>query len=205
MRVHAVLCMLHSCVHGLGAMGWLVWFSVSRLLRRQRLEAAAGSRCRESGAGWLGSTRRGEARRIPFNFTALAGGRQPSLVPCAMPLPADGPNDEGEMFERPGKLSDKLPAPYMNEVCVGRQAGRVTCAMVAGSAGETGQGSGGRSGCAGKAYALALPSCLLTQRNGPVQRNARSTRLGHAYLPPSLPPSLSAGACAVRQRRRIPS
>ena len=27
----------------------------------------------------------------------------------------DGPNDEGEMFERPGKLSDKLPAPYMNE------------------------------------------------------------------------------------------
>jgi hypothetical protein len=30
--------------------------------------------------------------------------------------PADGPNDEGEMFERPGKLSDKLPAPYMNEV-----------------------------------------------------------------------------------------
>lgn len=27
----------------------------------------------------------------------------------------DGPNDEGEMYERPGKVSDKLPAPYMNE------------------------------------------------------------------------------------------
>jgi len=27
----------------------------------------------------------------------------------------DGPNDEGEMFERPGKLSDYLPAPYPNE------------------------------------------------------------------------------------------
>eukprot|EP00873_Tetraselmis_striata_P042607 jgi/Tetstr1/462871/TSEL_007820.t1 len=27
----------------------------------------------------------------------------------------DGPNDEGEMFDRPGKLADKLPAPYMNE------------------------------------------------------------------------------------------
>jgi len=27
----------------------------------------------------------------------------------------DGPNDEGEMFTRPGKLSDKLPAPYANE------------------------------------------------------------------------------------------
>ena len=27
----------------------------------------------------------------------------------------DGPNDEGEMFERPGKLSDTLPSPYANE------------------------------------------------------------------------------------------
>jgi len=27
----------------------------------------------------------------------------------------DGPDDEGEMFDRPGKLSDKLPMPYANE------------------------------------------------------------------------------------------
>lgn len=27
----------------------------------------------------------------------------------------DGPNDEGEMFERPGKLSDAFPKPYPNE------------------------------------------------------------------------------------------
>ncbi|TFL04415.1 cytochrome C1 family-domain-containing protein [Pterulicium gracile] len=27
----------------------------------------------------------------------------------------DGPNDEGEMFKRPGKLADYLPAPYANE------------------------------------------------------------------------------------------
>lgn len=27
----------------------------------------------------------------------------------------DGPNDEGEMFERPGKLSDRIPGPYKNE------------------------------------------------------------------------------------------
>jgi ubiquinol-cytochrome c reductase cytochrome c1 subunit len=27
----------------------------------------------------------------------------------------DGPNDQGEMFERPGKLSDYLPSPYPNE------------------------------------------------------------------------------------------
>lgn len=28
---------------------------------------------------------------------------------------ADGPNEAGEMFERPGKPSDYLPAPYPNE------------------------------------------------------------------------------------------
>lgn len=27
----------------------------------------------------------------------------------------DGPNDEGEMFQRPGKLADHLPAPYPND------------------------------------------------------------------------------------------
>lgn len=27
----------------------------------------------------------------------------------------DGPNDEGEMFERPGKLSDYIPGPYAND------------------------------------------------------------------------------------------
>lgn len=27
----------------------------------------------------------------------------------------DGPNDEGEMFSRPGKLSDRFPQPYSNE------------------------------------------------------------------------------------------
>jgi ubiquinol-cytochrome c reductase cytochrome c1 subunit len=27
----------------------------------------------------------------------------------------DGPNDEGEMFDRPAKLSDKLPKPYAND------------------------------------------------------------------------------------------
>lgn len=27
----------------------------------------------------------------------------------------DGPNDDGEMFERPGKLSDYFPNPYTND------------------------------------------------------------------------------------------
>ncbi len=27
----------------------------------------------------------------------------------------DGPNEQGEMFERPGKLSDYFPKPYPND------------------------------------------------------------------------------------------
>jgi ubiquinol-cytochrome c reductase cytochrome c1 subunit len=27
----------------------------------------------------------------------------------------DGPNDEGQMYERPGKLTDSFPNPYTNE------------------------------------------------------------------------------------------
>jgi len=27
----------------------------------------------------------------------------------------DGPDEEGKMFERPGKLTDKFPAPYPND------------------------------------------------------------------------------------------
>src|SRR4029079_13939878 len=27
----------------------------------------------------------------------------------------DGPNDAGEMFERPGRLADRFPAPFPNE------------------------------------------------------------------------------------------
>jgi ubiquinol-cytochrome c reductase cytochrome c1 subunit len=27
----------------------------------------------------------------------------------------DGPNDDGEMFDRPGKLADYMPSPYPND------------------------------------------------------------------------------------------
>lgn len=27
----------------------------------------------------------------------------------------DGPNDQGEMYKRPGKLSDRFPSPYPND------------------------------------------------------------------------------------------
>ena len=30
-------------------------------------------------------------------------------------LITDGPNEEGDMFQRPGKLSDRFPRPYAND------------------------------------------------------------------------------------------
>ena len=42
----------------------------------------------------------------------------PACLPaCLLSFPQvqDGPDDEGEFFTRPGRLSDKLPAPYANE------------------------------------------------------------------------------------------
>ena len=34
----------------------------------------------------------------------------------------DGPDDSGEMFERPGKLSDGIPGPYANEEAARKEA-----------------------------------------------------------------------------------
>lgn len=36
---------------------------------------------------------------------------------CFHPIPqiTDGPDDEGNMFQRPGKLSDYFPSPYAND------------------------------------------------------------------------------------------
>lgn len=37
----------------------------------------------------------------------------------------DGPNDDGEMFERPGRLSDKLPSPFANDKAAAATHGAV--------------------------------------------------------------------------------
>ncbi len=37
----------------------------------------------------------------------------------------DGPNDEGEMFQRPGKLADYMPPPYANDEAA--RAGNAGC------------------------------------------------------------------------------
>lgn len=36
------------------------------------------------------------------------------MVPC-FPQVKDGPDEEGNMFDRPGKLSDYFPNPYAND------------------------------------------------------------------------------------------
>jgi ubiquinol-cytochrome c reductase cytochrome c1 subunit len=41
----------------------------------------------------------------------------------------DGPNDEGEMFQRPGKLADYMPPPYANEEAA--RAGNAGCVAIA--------------------------------------------------------------------------
>ena len=42
-------------------------------------------------------------------------GHESSTLPCKQTEVQDGPNDMGEMFMRPGKLSDPFPNPYPNE------------------------------------------------------------------------------------------
>ncbi|MFL5058750.1 MAG: cytochrome c1 [Xanthobacteraceae bacterium] len=56
---------------------------------------------------------------VAFRNLAEPGG--PELAPAQAAAIAaeykipDGPNDQGEMFERPGRLADRFPAPFPNE------------------------------------------------------------------------------------------
>lgn len=40
--------------------------------------------------------------------------RRAHEVPCVQVEVVDGPDESGEMFTRPGKLSDYFPKPYAN-------------------------------------------------------------------------------------------
>jgi len=66
------------------------------------------------------------AARGACAHTAPAAGSRPHAILCtpAHAQVVDGPDDEGEMFERPGRLSDPLPAPYANEQVGPRAPGR---------------------------------------------------------------------------------
>ncbi len=57
--------------------------------------------------------------RIDFRNLAQPGGpvfKEDSVKGLAATYEVqDGPNDDGKMFKRPGRLSDKIPPPYANE------------------------------------------------------------------------------------------
>lgn len=105
------------------------------------------------------------------------------------------------MFERPGKLSDKLPAPYMNEAS---SLGSALPALCAAAAGECAvwrrqAGSSGRAGRHGglwRAAGTAGQRHLAPCPGQPPRATARQRR--HA------PRRLPAGARSLRQRRRLP-
>jgi cytochrome c1 len=60
-----------------------------------------------------------ELNRVAYRNLAQSGGPEfPADAVAALAAAAqveDGPNDEGSMFKRPGRLSDKLPKIYANE------------------------------------------------------------------------------------------
>jgi len=55
-------------------------------------------------------------KRMPFRRLTEVGFSEDEVKALAAEYSVmDGPNDEGEMFERPAKPSDKFPSPYANE------------------------------------------------------------------------------------------
>lgn len=49
------------------------------------------------------------------NLPAIGISEAEAKAIAASYMVKDGPNDDGEMFERPGRLSDKFPSPYAND------------------------------------------------------------------------------------------
>ena len=55
-------------------------------------------------------------KRVPFRRLTEVGFSPEEVKALAAEYTVtDGPNDEGEMFDRPAKPSDKFPSPYANE------------------------------------------------------------------------------------------
>jgi len=97
----------------------------------------------------------------------------------------DGPNDEGEMFERPALPSDPLPAPYANE-----QAAR----FAFGGAYPVDLSLIGKSRVGGPDYVAAL---LSGYRDPPADAETVEGKYYNAYFPGhwiAMPPPLSDGA-----------
>lgn len=55
-------------------------------------------------------------KRVPFRRLTDVGFSEAEVKAFAAEYQIhDGPNDEGEMFDRPGRPSDKFPSPYLND------------------------------------------------------------------------------------------
>ncbi len=56
-------------------------------------------------------------KRVPFRRLVEVGFSEAEVKSLAASYTVmDGPNDDGEMYERPGRASDKIPSPYPNEL-----------------------------------------------------------------------------------------
>ncbi len=105
-------------------------------MRRPLAQAATPQSQKWSFAGPFGKFDRGELQRgykvykevcatchsmnqLHFRNLADTGGpgftAAQALAVAAEYQVKDGPNDAGDMFERPGRLADKFPAPFPNE------------------------------------------------------------------------------------------
>jgi ubiquinol-cytochrome c reductase cytochrome c1 subunit len=96
----------------------------------------------------------------------------------------DGPNDEGEMFERPGLPSDRFPAPYANE-----EAAR----FAFGGAYPPDLSLIGKNRVGGPDYLVAL---LTGYHEPPADATPVEGKFYNAYFPSrwiSMPPPLSEG------------
>lgn len=55
-------------------------------------------------------------KRVPFrSLTSIGFSEAETKAFAAEYTVTDGPNDDGEMFDRPGRPSDKFPSPYAND------------------------------------------------------------------------------------------
>ena len=55
-------------------------------------------------------------KRVPFrSLTGIGFSEAEAKAFAAEYTVTDGPNDDGEMFDRPGRASDKFPSPYAND------------------------------------------------------------------------------------------
>lgn len=55
-------------------------------------------------------------KRVPFrSLTGIGFSEAETKAFAAEYTVTDGPNDDGEMFDRPGRPSDKFPSPYAND------------------------------------------------------------------------------------------